>query len=131
MAISLDHVRVKEAMHAGIVAATPDTPLRAVARQMAEHRVHAVAVVERNQGLHTRGIVSALDIAAAVASDVEPTAGEMASNEVVTVSTDDRLDYAARLMSEHRVAHLVVLDRATGRPVGILSVLDLAAAYGG
>jgi CBS domain-containing protein len=33
-------------------------------------------------------------------------------------------------MSEHRVAHLVVLGAASGRPVGILSALDVVAVLG-
>ena len=32
-------------------------------------------------------------------------------------------------MTEHGVAHLVVVDAASGYPVGILSTLDLAALY--
>jgi len=129
--ISLEHVRVKEAMHAGILAVTSGTPLRTVARQMAENHVHAIAVVERDRAVRTVGIVSALDIAAAAAAGVEPTAGEVAASGVITVSAGDRLDHAARLMAEHHVAHLVVLDRASGHPIGILSALDIAAAYGG
>ena len=34
------------------------------------------------------------------------------------------LDEAVRLMDEHDIAHLIVVDR--GRPVGILSTLDIA-----
>jgi CBS domain-containing protein len=34
-------------------------------------------------------------------------------------------------MSEHGVSHLVVLDNAGGRPIGVLSTLDIAAAYAG
>jgi CBS domain-containing protein len=34
-------------------------------------------------------------------------------------------------MAEHGVAHLVVLDAAGGYPVGVLSTLDVAAAFAG
>ena len=33
-------------------------------------------------------------------------------------------------MAEHGVNHLIVLDAASGYPVGIVSSLDIAAAYG-
>jgi CBS domain-containing protein len=34
-------------------------------------------------------------------------------------------------MTEHGVSHLVVVDPATGHPSGIISTLDVAAAFGG
>jgi predicted transcriptional regulator len=73
--------------------------------------------------------VSDLDlVGAAAAGHVEAlTAGELATGAQVCISDDDQLDRAAELMSTHRVAHLVVVGAASGRPVGILSALDLAA----
>jgi CBS domain-containing protein len=35
---------------------------------------------------------------------------------------------AAHLMVQHRVTHLVVVDGERGRPIGVLSTLDLARA---
>jgi len=32
-------------------------------------------------------------------------------------------------MREHGVSHLVVVDRASGYPLGVLSTLDVAAVY--
>ena len=34
-------------------------------------------------------------------------------------------------MTEHGVAHLVVVDAAGGYPVGVLSTLDIVAVYAG
>jgi CBS domain-containing protein len=34
-------------------------------------------------------------------------------------------------MVEHGASHLVVVDPTTGHPAGILSTLDVAAAYAG
>jgi CBS domain-containing protein len=45
---------------------------------------------------------------------------------VVTVTSDDRLALAARLMTEHDVAHLVVLHAESGKPAGVVSTLDVA-----
>lgn len=36
---------------------------------------------------------------------------------------------AAQLMVEHGVAHLIVLDAASGHPIGVISTLDVAAVY--
>jgi CBS domain-containing protein len=44
-------------------------------------------------------------------------------------SSDEPLLGAAQLMSEHGVSHLVVVDPASGYPLGVLSTLDVAAMY--
>ncbi len=128
--VSLAHVRVHDAIHAGILTCEPGTPLRAVARLMAEHRVHAVAVAEVGPGRRAWGIVSARHVVAAAAAGTEGTAGEAAVTEVLKVSSDDRLDHAAQLMAKHELTHLVV-DSASGHPTGVFSALDLAAVDGG
>jgi len=118
-------------MHTGILTTDSSTPLRLVARLMAENHVHAVAVAEPDHVRRPWGIVTALDVAAVAASGVEQTAGEAASSEVVTVSSGDGLDHAASVMAQHRISHLIVVDPASGHPCGILSTIDVAAAYGG
>jgi CBS domain-containing protein len=127
----LSHVRVHDAMHTGILMTDPTTPLRVVAQLMAEHRVHAVAVADPDRARRPWGIVTALDVAGAAAQDAELTAGEAAATEVVTISASEPLDYAAQLMAEHGLNHLIVVDPASGHPSGILSTLDIAAAYAG
>jgi CBS domain-containing protein len=124
----LTHVRVRDCMHHGILSCACDTPLGEVAALMAKHRVHAVALNARD-GRRPVGFVSDLDIATAAASGERPTALEAAATHPVTVSADDSLHRAARLMSEQRVSHLIVVDAAGGYPVGVLSTLDIAAAY--
>lgn len=128
--ISPAHIRVHDAMHAGIVTCDAETSMRGVARLMAERRVHAVAVADPSVRGRHQGVISDLEVAAAIATDVERTAAESTATELVTVSSDDRLDHAAQLMVEHEVTHLIVLDPASGHPVGVLSTLDLAAVYG-
>jgi CBS domain-containing protein len=119
-------------MHAGIVSCSPDAPLSEVARMMADHRVHAIAVAEIGHGRPwgTWRIVSDMNVMEAVATGRELTAREMAATEAATVSADESLEHAAQVMSKHNVAHLVVLDSAGGYPVGIISTLDVASAYG-
>jgi CBS domain-containing protein len=128
--ISPAHIRVHDAMHVGIVTCDAETSMRGVARLMAEHRVHAVAVADPGRRGRHQGVISDLEVAAAIATGTERTAAESTTTELVTVSSDDRLDHAAQLMVEHDVTHLIVLDPASGQPVGVLSTLDLAAVYG-
>jgi CBS domain-containing protein len=49
----------------------------------------------------------------------------------VTVSCDESLERAAQLMAEQRLSHLFVVEPQSGHFEGILSALDVAAAYGG
>ena len=124
----LTHVRVRDCMHHGILSCACDATLGEVAALMAKHRVHAVALNARD-GLRAVGFVSDLDIAAAVASGEQPTALQAAGTKPVTVSADESLQGAARLMSEHGVSHLIVVDAGSGYPAGVLSTLDIAAVY--
>ena len=114
-----------------VIHCPPDTSLRDVARLMTEHRVHAVYVYDDagdDETVEVWGLVSDLDLIAALPVLDERTAGSMAVTPLLTVSTDERLDRAAQVMSESANAHLAVVDRLTGRPAGVLSTLDVAGA---
>jgi CBS domain-containing protein len=119
-------------MHAGVVSCPPDASFSELARVMSDHRVHAVAVADLGHGRPwgTWHIVSDMDLVAAVAAGQQPSARELAGPEAATVSAEEGLARAAALMAEHGVSHLVVLHEASGYPVGILSTLDVASAYG-
>jgi len=125
----LSHMRIADVMHTGILATDPTTPLRVVARLMVDQRVHAVAVADPDHVRRPLGFVTVAEIAAAAADDLDETAGEAAAAEIVTVSSAESVDTAARLMVEHSIDHLIVVDDTTGHPIGILSGLDVAAAY--
>ena len=125
---ALAHVRVRDCMHLGILSCAGDAPLSEVAAIMAKHHVHAVAVANRSGG-RPIGIVSDVEVVAAAARGAEPTALEGATKGAHTISADRSMATAARLMAEHGVTHLVVLDGASGYPIGVLSSLDVAAVY--
>jgi CBS domain-containing protein len=124
-------VQVREVMHTGLLSTDPGTPLRVVARLMADQRVHAVAVADPEYARRPWGFVSTLDVAKAVAEDADLTAGQAAQADVTTVSADESLTAAAQLMTDHGNNHLIVIDPSTGHPSGVLSSLDVAAAYAG
>jgi len=46
----LSYVRVRDCMHHGMLSCGPDDPLRDVAATMANRRVHAVLIAERQGG---------------------------------------------------------------------------------
>jgi CBS domain-containing protein len=53
----------------------------------------------------------------------------VAATEPLAASADEHIDRAARMMAEHGVSHLIVLDHAGGYPTGVLLTLDVAAVY--
>jgi CBS domain-containing protein len=131
----LDARLVGDVMREGVVGCTPETPLTEVARLMGEHRIHCVVVAGLEENGHgtraVRGVVSDLDLARAAAAGEELTAVQVAATEPVTASPADSLTAVARMMGEHDVAHLVVIDDEDGEPIGVISTLDIARAFAG
>jgi len=129
---SVDSLTVADVMTPRIVRCAPYVPLRSVASLMAHNHVHAVVVfdygVEDDETVELWGIVSDLDLVAALPVIDERTAGESAVTPLVTVFPGERLDRAARMMSSSGTAHLCVVDSRTGRPLGVISTLDIARA---
>ncbi len=124
--------QVREAMHVGVFSCPVETPLRTVAALMARHQVHCIVVFdygdEADEDRELFGIVSDRDVAGAFAAGEvdERTAGNTATSPLLTVEADEDLRRAAQLLTEHGASHLVVIDRTSQRPVGVLSTLDLA-----
>jgi CBS domain-containing protein len=124
---------VQEAMSPGIISCPPETPLRVVARMMATFNVHSVFVFEHreedDEDAQLWGVVSDLDLVAAGRLDVDShTAGASAVTPIVAVRTDAPLAHAADLMAQHGVSHLAVVEPGSGRPIGVISTLDIARA---
>ena len=126
---SLDHATVSDAMHPGILSCEPDASSMEVAKLMASHHVHCVAAVgishERPE-CFVWGIISDFDlIEAGIRAEREFTARDLARQPLITVGPEMPLRNAAEAMLAHNVTHLVVTDAAVGRPIGILSTLDV------
>ena len=85
---------------------------------MATYRIHCVVVAEVAEGAPL-GVIADLDVAAAAGS--RDAVADLARTEPVTVRPNEPLEHAARLMSEHEVTHLVVVQPHSRHPVGILS----------
>ena len=121
----LDRYTVLNALQLEPVECPADADVRSIARTMAEHSVHCVVVrdIEPNRW----GIVSDLDLMAALRPELaDVTAAQLAATDLLVVRPEDTLQRAAQLMAEHQATHAVVVDPATGQPVGILSTLDVA-----
>jgi CBS domain-containing protein len=107
-------------------AVTPQTPLSEVAEVMDAEEVGVVPLVE---GDRLVGIVTDRDIVVrAIAKGKDPRgmpASEVSSRELVTVSPDDDLSDALRLMAQYQVRRLAVTAE-DDRLVGVVSQADVA-----
>jgi CBS domain-containing protein len=121
---------VLNALQLGLIECPADADVRSVAGLMAEHNVHCVVV--RGTEPDGWGIVSDLDLMAALHPELSgATAGQLAATDSLVVDPADSLEHAAQLMAEHQTTHAVVVDPVTGRPIGILSTLDVARFLAG
>lgn len=131
---SLEHATVADAMHPGILSCEPDATLTEIARTMATHHVHCLAVMgishEEPETL-VWGIITDLDVMrAGLRNGAEPTARTLAEQPIITVDSRTSLREAGQLMLDHRVNHLIVTDVQRLLPIGILSTLDVAGVLG-
>lgn len=128
----MSDLTVSDVMHVGIITADPGASVTAVAALMADRCVHSVVV----EGIQTRrggehlvwGIVTDMDLLTALHSRSDADAARLAATEPMTVAMQLPLEEAVTLMVEHDLSHVVVVDEADGRPVGVLSSLDVARA---
>ncbi len=128
---SLEHASVSDAMHPGVISVAPDATLTEIARVMASNHVHCVAVMgiahEGGGESLAWGIVTDLEVVRSGLRDpAEQTAATLVGERIVNVEPTTPLLEAAELMLTHGVAHVLVVDPRTQRPVGILSTLDVA-----
>jgi CBS domain-containing protein len=116
---------VKDAMTSDVKTATPSLSLTDAAKLMKQEDVGSVPVVD---GERLIGMLTDRDIVVrGIADGSDPhavKAGDIASRDVVTVRPDDDLDDALRLMAQHQVRRLPVVE--DGHLVGVVAQADVA-----
>ena len=104
---------------------TPESTVEEAARLMRDDDVGSLPLVEGSKCI---GTVTDRDIVLRVIADGRPLdtrVSEIASDQVVTVDPQQRVDEAMRLMAEHQVRRLPVCEE-DGRLVGIVAQADIA-----
>ena len=116
---------IREVMTEDVVVMPTTATLKDAGREMRERDIGNVVVLEDDKVV---GILTDRDIIVrAVADDRAPSdtrVGEIASRHPETLSPDDTVEDAVRIMRERAVRRLPVVE--DGRPVGIVSIGDLA-----
>ncbi|HZC99633.1 MAG TPA: CBS domain-containing protein [Actinomycetes bacterium] len=139
--------RVRDVMTQDVVTITEQEPFVEIVRLMAVHKVSALPVVD-GAG-RVVGIVSEADLLrkeeyqdeqngqhllegrrrrAARAKAAGRTAGELMSVPVVTIRAEATVPTAAKLLAQHGIKRLPVVDE-TGRLVGVVSRADLLRLF--
>jgi len=116
-------------MTAAVVTAAPGASAISVARQMREHRVGSVVIVD--PGGSPVAMITDRDLALRVFAagvDGESAVGEHASRPLVCGEPGMELSEAAALMVQHRVRRLPVVD--ADRLAGIATLDDIAVRTG-
>jgi IMP dehydrogenase len=103
----------------------PDQPLAEALRLMADFKISGIPVVERGSGKLV-GILTNRDVR--FASDVhQPVAELMTRDKLVTVREGVDKEEAKRLLHQHRIEKLLVVD-ADYRCTGLITVKDIEKA---
>jgi len=120
-------MQVKEVMTRGVECARPKDRIATAAQKMKDLDVGALPVCGDNDRLV--GMITDRDITVrATAGGCDPdgtTVGDVLTPDIVYVFEDQDVTEAARLMKDHQIRRLVVLNRDK-RLVGIVSLGDLA-----
>jgi CBS domain-containing protein len=141
-------MKVKELMTREPVAVGPETPLKDVAALLVERRISGVPVI--GERLEVLGVVSEADILARERGPARPperllgwllaggaadddlltarTAHEAMTTPPVTIGPNRHVSHAARLMTDHGIKRLPVID-SDGTLVGIVTRSDLLRAF--
>ena len=76
------------------------------------------------------GIVTTYDVSKAFANDEQDlSVAEIMTKNVITISPDSPVDFAARALQKHNIGSLVVVDK-NRRVLGLLNSYDLGDLVG-
>ncbi|MDA0846000.1 MAG: IMP dehydrogenase [Proteobacteria bacterium] len=105
---------------------TPEKPLRDALQMMESHHISGIPVVDgKGAGNKLVGILTNRDVR--FATDPNQRVADLMTRDVVTVKDGTTTDEARRLLHEHRIEKLVVVD-ANDNCIGLITVKDMEKA---
>lgn len=121
--VPLSHIRISTIMTQDVITAKPEDEKLSILKVMVDNHIGGVPITD---GEKIVGMVTKTDFLRDI--NIEPytekTIKEIMTKHVVTVSPDERLVHARRLMIDNDIARLVVVS--SGSIVGIITAKDLA-----
>lgn len=133
-------VRIRDVMTKSVITISGDTPLKEAAVVMGRNRISGLPVMDGDELV---GIITESDFVTRLAedggglldallgrkqADIGGSVAEAMTREPLTIGPDESVSAAARVMSEHRVKRLPVVD-GSGRLVGLVSRADLMSVF--
>ena len=125
----LEAMNLMDAMRPGVVSSAAGADVPRLASTMLHHGIHAVLVAGADGSVPL--IVTDLELVRAALERPNARAADIARDPVASLPSDAPLQQAVRVMSERYIAHLLVTERDSGAPAGIISSFDIAAVFGG
>lgn len=119
---------VRDVMSVRLLCARPDTPIQEVARTLVRDRIGGMPVVDSEGRI--RGIVSESDlqpVSEGAPGRARLTATDVMTRPVITLTEDDTVTQAARVLKRHHVKRAPVVRE--GRVVGMVTQSDLLRPY--
>ena len=111
-----------------VIRVLPDTPITAVVQLLGERRIGAVLVMDEPG--RVLGILSERDVIRALAREgtaaLDRPTSDLMTQALWTISRDGTTAEAMRIMTDHRVRHLPVIE--DGELVGLVSIGDIVKA---
>lgn len=122
-------MKVKEVMTRDVEIIQPNDSLQMAAQKMRDRDIGFLPVYEGDELI---GVVTDRDLAIrAIAGGMDSKAilgREIVTSPVVYCFDNQDVEEAARLMRQNQIRRLLVLDRSDNRPVGVISLGDLAGS---
>ena len=119
------HQTIQETMTPNPTTVEPTTTAQEAAQIMKSEDVGSLPIVEGDKLV---GVITDRDLALRIIAEgrgIDTPVDELASKDLVTIDPQQSIEEAARLMSEHQVRRLPVVEE-DGRLVGILAQADVA-----
>ena len=120
-------MKVKEIMTSEVQVIHPDDSLQAAAEKMRSHDIGFLPVLDADQLV---GVITDRDIVLrGVAQGLKSNTmlgRELMTSPVIYCFEDQDVKDAVKLMEESQIRRLVILSRSEKRPVGVVSLGDLA-----
>ncbi len=122
-------MKIREIMSTEPVCCLPGESAQKVAAKLRDHNIGSMPVVDSSQSMRLIGMITDRDLCCAVLADgLDPNTtpvGKFVSSDVVSCRDGENLDRCERLMQEHQIRRIPVVD-GQGRCIGIVAQADLA-----
>ncbi len=122
-------MKIRELMTTEVTAGSPESTLQELANLMRDEDVGSIPIVEDGE---LAGIVTDRDIVVrCIAEGRDPnevTADEIVTEDLATITPEDDVAKAARLMADKQIRRLPVVE--DGHLVGMLAIGDIAVRQG-